>query len=78
MMIMMNNKIFEELYKKNDLLFYLRTHPEWYKILNRHPNMYNQFTKLAKEELKNTLYHKLDRFKNQVQLLTLINEYMNR
>jgi len=77
-MIMTNNKLMNEIYKNDDMLFYIRTHPEWYKTLNRHPDYYKQFLKTAKEELKLTLNHKIDRFKNQVQLLTLINEYMRR
>ena len=77
-MIMMTKSIMSELYKKNDMLFYLRTHPEWYKIIHRHPEAYRQFLKIAKEELKQTFRHKMDRFKNQVQLLSLINEYMKR
>ncbi len=77
-MIMMTKSIMGELYSKNDMLFYLRTHPEWYKVLHRHPNLYKQFLKTAKEDLKLTLNHKIDRFKNQVQLLSLINEYMKR
>ncbi len=74
----MNKTLMTELYKNNDMLFYLRTHPEWYKTLHRHPDLYKQYTKVAKEELKITLNHKIDRFKNQVQLLSLISEYMNR
>lgn len=77
-MITMIKKIIADLYKSNDMLFYIRTHPEWYKVLNRHPQYYNQFIKSAKEELKLTFNHKLDRFKNQVQLLSLVKEYMNR
>lgn len=73
---MMNNKILNELYQKNDILFYLRTHPNWYKILNRHPQGFDYFTKFAKEELKQTFKHKLDRFTNQIQILGVINEYM--
>lgn len=75
-MISMNNQIIDKLYKSNDLLFYLRTHPEWYKVLNRHPDYYNQFEKIAKEELKLTLNHRLDKIKNQVQLIGLLSEYM--
>lgn len=74
----MIKRVIADLYKNNDMLFYLRTHPEWYKVLNRHPNYYSQFTKEAKEELKLTLNHKLDRFKNQIHLLSLVKEYMNR
>ena len=75
---MMTKSIMSELYKKNDMLFYLRTHPEWYKIIHRHPNSYRHFIKIAKEDLKQTFKHKVDRFKNQVHLLSLINEYMKR
>lgn len=75
-MITMNNQIITKLYKNNDILFYLRTHPVWYKILNRHPQYYNQFEHIAKEDLKLTLNHKLDKIKNQVQLVGLLSEYM--
>lgn len=77
-MIMRTKAVMDDLYKNNDILFYLRTHPEWYKILHRHPNSYKQLLKVAKEELKLTFSHKVDRFKNQVQLLSLINEYMRK
>lgn len=75
---MMTKSIMSDLYKKNDLLFYLRTHPEWYKIIYRHPEIYREFKRVAKEELKQTFKHKIDRFKNQIQLLSLINEYMRQ
>ncbi|HEY8364510.1 MAG TPA: YlbE-like family protein [Haloplasmataceae bacterium] len=74
----MTKTIMADLYKNNELLFYLRTHPEWYKVIHRYPESYKQFQKIAKEELKLTFSHKVDRFKNQVQLLSLINEYMKR
>ncbi|QVK18940.1 hypothetical protein KHQ81_04310 [Mycoplasmatota bacterium] len=74
----MNKSIMSEIYKNNEMLFYLRTHPEWYKTLHRHPDVYKEYLKNAKEELKLTFNHKIDRFKNQVQLLSLINEYMKR
>ncbi|NLC95827.1 MAG: hypothetical protein GX676_09115 [Bacilli bacterium] len=77
-MIMTIKMLMKDLYRQPEILFYLRTHPEWYKVLNRHPDLYRNFVKLAKEELKLTFSHKLDRFKNQVQLLSLIAEYMKR
>ena len=77
-MITMDNKIIEHLYKKKELLFYIRTHPQWYKVLNRHPKHFNKFIKIAKEDLQITVQHKLERFKNQVELFSLLNEYMNR
>jgi hypothetical protein len=60
------------------LLFYLRTHPEWYKVLGRYPSRYQDFINLAKEELKITTHHKLERFKNQVSLFSMLSEYMKR
>lgn len=64
------------IYNDEKILFYLRTHPIWYKILSRYPERYNEFVKLAKEELKLTTYHKLDRWKNQASLIGLLTEYM--
>jgi YlbE-like protein len=66
------------IYEDERMLFYLRTHPEWYKILARYPNRYSEFNKLAKEELKLTTYHRLERFKNQVSLLGMLSDYMKR
>jgi hypothetical protein len=66
------------IYEDERMLFFLRTHPEWYKILGRYPNRYSEFNKLAKEELKLTTYHRLERFKNQVSLLGMLSEYMKR
>ncbi|MDF2699536.1 MAG: YlbE-like protein [Haloplasmataceae bacterium] len=74
----MTKEITEQIYKKQEILFYIRTHPEWYKILNRHPDRFTQFNKIAKDELQITLQHKVDRFKNQVEILTLLNDYMKR
>ena len=67
-----------DLYKNDNMLFYLRTHPEWYKILHRFPHLYKDFLNTAKEEMKLTLSDKIGRFGNQIQLLSLISEYMKR
>ena len=66
------------IYSDEKLLFYLRMHPEWYRVLGRHPEQYQTFNKIAKEELKLTTYHKIERFKNQVSLLGMLGEYMKR
>ncbi|HEY8436451.1 MAG TPA: YlbE-like family protein [Haloplasmataceae bacterium] len=65
-----------EIYQDDHLLFYLRTHPDWYKILARYPDRYSEFRRVAKEEMKLTAYHRLERFKNQVALLQLLAEYL--
>lgn len=66
----------EQIYEDDHLLFYLRTHPHWYKIIARYPQKVKDFTQVAKEELKITTYHKLERFKNQMSLFGMLSEYM--
>lgn len=68
----------EDIYEDDKLLFYLRTHPEWYKILGRYPERINEFKQVAKEEMKLTTHHRLERFKNQMTLLSLLTEYMKQ
>lgn len=66
------------IYRDERLLFYLRTHPEWYRYLFRYPDGLNAFIHQAREELKLTPYHRLERFKSQISLFSLLSEYMKR
>lgn len=71
-----NASSIELIYEDDHLLFYLRTHPEWYKILARYPERYREFRQIARDEMKLTTYHRLERFKNQISLLGILTEYL--
>ncbi|ERJ13488.1 YlbE-like family protein [Haloplasma contractile] len=74
----MQKDILDKLYKEDALLFYLRTHPEWYRILERDPSQIKQFEKIAKDEMKLTFHHKINNIKNQMQIMNMMIEYINK
>ena len=48
---------------------YLREHSEWYKILNRNPNMFKEFEGKLKEDYK---LRPTDKIKNTLDTIELI------
>ena len=48
---------------------FIREYPIWYKILNRNPNMYNEFIKDMKEKYKITTVDKLNKTLNSISML---------
>lgn len=66
------------LYDHEELLMYLRFHPKWYKILYYDENLFNEFLKTAKSDLKITLSDKLDKLNNGISYLKLFNGYLNK
>ena len=54
--------------------YYLRTHSYWYKILNRNPNMMNNFIEEVKDEYK---LRASDRINDFVDKLDMISKFMN-
>lgn len=68
----------EYLYEHLDLLMYLRYHPRWYKILYYDPSMFNIFIKEAKENLKIRSIDKLEKLKNNFNLIYSLAGILNK
>lgn len=66
------------IYENPVILEYLRYHPFWYKILYYDKSRLNDFLMIAKEELKITLSDKLEGFRNQLDFVTSLIEYINK
>lgn len=67
-----------KIYENPVILEYLRYHPYWYKILYYDNSRLNEFLNTAKEELKITLRDKLDGFRNQLDFVTSLIDYINK
>lgn len=68
----------EYLYDHLDLLMYLRYHPRWYKILYYDPSLFNDFVNEAKEMLKIRGIDKLEKIKNNFNLLYSLAGIINK
>lgn len=75
---MMEENVIEQIYKNDQLLFYLRTNPTYYKKLERNPDGYKTFESTAKNELKITFYHRLEDLKQQISIMSMFFEYFNK
>ena len=73
----MNQMVLSRLYQNNLYLTYLRYHPQWYVILNEHPEAYNEFEKELKVNLKLTTYDKINNLKKQVDFISGMLKYLN-
>lgn len=73
----MDNTITSKLYQNELYLNYLRYHPKWYIILERNPNMYNEFEKQLKKDLKITISDQIDKFRKHVDFINGIIKYLN-
>ena len=51
------------------LKLFIRQYPNWYKLLNRNPMLYNQFVKDMKEKYKITTTDKLNKTLNNISML---------
>ncbi len=70
--------IFEKLHQEKELLYYLRMHPKWYKILYYSPSKLAEFTKEAKVETKQTIYHKIEDVTNKIEMINFfVNTLVN-
>lgn len=47
---------------------FIRGYPNWYKLLNRNPLLYNEFVKDMKEKYKITTTDKLNRTLNNISM----------
>lgn len=73
----MDQSITSKLYQNDIYLNYLRYHPKWYIVLEKNPNMYIEFEKQLKKDLKITLNDKIDKFRKQVDFINGIIKYLN-
>lgn len=48
---------------------FIRRYPNWYKLLNRNPLLYNEFVKAMKETFKITTTDKLNKTLNSISML---------
>jgi len=48
---------------------FIRQYPNWYKLLNRNPLLYNEFVKDMKEKYKLTTSDRLNKTLNSISML---------
>lgn len=73
----MKKEILDLLYTNDTYLTYLRYHPKWYIILNDNPNLYSEFEKELKVNLKLTTADKIDNLRKQIDFINGIVKYLN-
>lgn len=73
----MKKEILNKLYENEMYLTYLRYHPKWYIILNDNPELYSEFEKELKTNLKLTTADKIDNLRKQIDFINGIVKYLN-
>lgn len=73
----MKKEILDKIYTNDIYLTYLRYHPKWYIILNEHPEVFNEFEKELKINLKLTTADKIDNLRKQIDFINGIINYLN-
>lgn len=68
----MKKELLDKLNKDEKFHEYLRENSYWYKILNRNPNMYDEFVKEMKVKYKLRTIDKIDNVVDTVDLITKI------
>jgi hypothetical protein len=74
---LMRIDILNKIYANDLYLTYLRYHPNWYIILNEHPEYYIYFEKELKKTLKITTSDKVANLKKQVDFINGIVKYLH-
>lgn len=68
----MRHALFYELMQNNAYMAYIRTHPKWYKLLYRHPEMMKEFIEEYKIENKLTFTDKIDKMSFLLQMVEMM------
>lgn len=78
LMIGIKEEILNKIYEDDRILNYLRYNPFWYKILYYEPDKIDDFMNEAKKTLKITVSDNINNFKNQVDFISSLIEYINK
>ncbi len=73
----MRSDVLGKIYANDLYLTYLRYHPQWYIILDGHPEAYSSFEKELKTTLKLTSADKIENLRKQVDFINGIIKYLN-
>ncbi|RBW70235.1 YlbE-like family protein [Bacillus taeanensis] len=68
----MRKEIIQYLDQRQDLKYFIRIHPEWYKRLSRNPNDLQALERVAKQYYKGTILQKVNRFQEQIQMAQML------
>ena len=74
----MKQEIINAIYQDDKLLYYLRFHPKWYRILDEDEKMFESFLEKAKEELHLRSQDKIDNFGKQIKFISSMLNYLNK
>jgi hypothetical protein len=74
----MKKEILEKIYNTDEYLEYLRYHPKWYYYLDQNPNLFVEFERTLKKDLKITTYDKLESLRKKVNFVSSFIKYMTK
>jgi hypothetical protein len=74
----MREDILKKIYSDSKYLEYIRYHPKWYYYLDQNPNLFIEFEKTLKKELKITTYDKLESLRKKVNFVSSFIKYMTK
>ena len=74
----MREDILKKIYSDSKYLEYIRYHPKWYYYLDQNPNLFIEFEKALKKELKITTYDKLESLRKKVNFVSSFIKYMTK
>lgn len=74
----MDKDILNRIYEKEQYLEYLRYHPKWYYYLDQNPNLFSEFEKALKKELKITTYDQLESLRKKINFASSFIKYLTK
>ncbi len=68
----MDQAIYKQIRSDSDMLYFLRQHPMWYRLLARDPYSVDQFHKEVRIYYGKTVPQRIEKVKNQLEMIDLI------
>ena len=74
----MREDILRKIYSDSRYLEYIRYHPKWYYYLDQNPNLFGEFEKVLKKELKITTYDQLESLRKKINFASSFIKYLTK
>lgn len=74
-MIFMDEKLYQHLTTRPDLLNFIRNNPEWYRYLTRDPSKISEIELEAKRYYGKTLSQKIEKVNQNVQMVGMLLQF---
>lgn len=68
----MDQAIYKQIRGNQEMLYFLRKHPIWYRNLTRNPYMYKNFEEEVRIFYGKTVPQRIEKIKNNIQMIDML------